>query len=119
MPVLAYPQLDQPFILKPDKSNFGLGAVLTLRDESDNERVISYAIRALSGREKAFSATEKEALVVGFAIDQFRVYLPGVQFLLQIIMLCNGSIPKSLKPSLHWQTLPNFCLQTPSLPNFG
>ena len=44
--------------------------------------MISYASRALSDREKAFSATEKEALAVVFALEQFRVHLLGVQFLL-------------------------------------
>ena len=56
--------------------------MLTQRDKSGNERVISYASRALSEREKAFSATEKEALAVVFALEQFRVYLLGVHFLL-------------------------------------
>ena len=81
-PILAYPQLDQPFIVQTDASDLGLGAVLTQRDKSGNERVISYASRALSEREKAFSATEKEALAVVFALEQFRVYLLGVHFLL-------------------------------------
>ena len=56
--------------------------MLTQRDKRDNERVISYVGRALSNREKAFSATEKEALAVVFALEQFRAYLLGVHFLL-------------------------------------
>ena len=28
-------------------------------------------------------------------------------------------IIRPLMPSLHWRTLPNLCLQTPSLPKFG
>ena len=81
-PILAYSQLDQPFIVQTDASDLGLGAVLTQRDKSGNERVISYASRAVSEREKAFSATEKAALAVIFALEQFRVYLLGVHFLL-------------------------------------
>ena len=76
-PILQYPQLDQPFTLQTDASDAGLGAVLTQYDLQGKEHVISYASRALSDREKAYSATEKEALVAVFATDHFRPYLLG------------------------------------------
>jgi len=60
----------------------GLGAVLTQYDSSGQEHVISYASRSLSNREKAYSATEKEALAVVFATDHFRAYLLGRKFTL-------------------------------------
>ena len=79
-PILAYPKFDQPFVLQTDASDKGLGAVLTQFDNSGKEHVISYASRSLSDREKNYSATEKEALAVVFAVEHFRVYLLGRTF---------------------------------------
>ena len=63
------------FTLQTGASDGDLGAVLTQFDLSGHENVISYASRSLSDREKKYSATEKEALAVVFAIDHFRAYL--------------------------------------------
>ena len=81
-PILCYPKLDQPFTLQTDASNAGLGAVLNQYDLKGDEHVISYASRSLSDREKAYSATEKEALAAVFATDHFRPYLLGKKFTL-------------------------------------
>lgn len=78
--VLAYPQLDKPFIVQTDASDLGLGAVLTQNDFVGNEHVISYASRPLSDREKAYSATEKEALAVVFGTNHVQPYLLGKKF---------------------------------------
>ena len=81
-PILSYSQLNQPFILQTDASDFGIGAVLAQLDDQGNERVVAYASRVLSDREKHFSAMEREALAVVFATQYFRVYLLGRKFLL-------------------------------------
>ena len=67
-------------MLQTDASDKGLGAVLTQFDNSGKEHVISYASRSLSDREKNYSATEKEALAIVFAVEHFRVYLLGRRF---------------------------------------
>ena len=79
-PVLAYPALDRPFILQTDASNLGLGAVLAQIDSKGMERVVSYASRSLTPREKNYSTMEKEALAIVFATQHFRVYLVGHKF---------------------------------------
>jgi len=81
-PILAYPQLNKGFVLPTDASNHGLGAVLTQVDHNGHERVISYASRSLSNREKAYSTTEKEAFAIIFAASHYRVYLLGMEFTL-------------------------------------
>jgi phospholipid-translocating ATPase len=42
--------------------------------------VVAYASKALSARQKKFSATEKEAYAIVFGTQQFRVYLLGRHF---------------------------------------
>ena len=79
-PILAYPIFDNLFILQTDASDVGLGAVLTQLDKSGHERVVSYASRTLTGRERNYTAMEKEALAVVFATEYFRVYLLGRKF---------------------------------------
>ena len=59
-PILTYPRFDLPFVLQTDASDLGLGAVLTQADAYGNERVISYASRPLTNREKGYSATERK-----------------------------------------------------------
>ena len=79
-PILAYPQLDMPFILQTDASNVGLGAVLKQLDNFGRERVVSYASRTLTDREQNYATMEKEALAVVFGTRYFRVYLLGNKF---------------------------------------
>ena len=79
-PVLAYPDFNRPFLLQTDASDVGLGAILAQRTANGQERVIAYASYTLSQRERNYSAMEKEAFAIIFAVKHFRVYLPGKKF---------------------------------------
>ena len=79
-PILSYPKFDKNFILQTDASDVGLGAILSQKDDLGNEKVVAYASRTLTDRERKFSATEKEALAVVFGTKHFRVYLLGRKF---------------------------------------
>ena len=79
-PILAYPQFDRMFTLYTDASDVGLGAVLAQNDDTGVERVVAYASRALSERERRYATTEKEALAIHYATEHFRLYLLGRRF---------------------------------------
>ena len=75
-PVLRLPVLDRPFLLFCDASNYCLGAVLSQIDPDDNrEYVIEYASRVLKNAERFYSAAEREALCIIYAINLWRHYL--------------------------------------------
>ena len=77
--MLAFPVLTKPFILTCDVSNEALGAVLTQQIDGC-ERPVEYASRILSPRESQYSATEREALAIVFAMRHFRHYIHGARF---------------------------------------
>ena len=79
-PILAFPQLDVPFILDTDASDSGLGAVLS-QVQDGKEHVIAYAARALSKAERNYSTTRKELLALVWGMEHFETYLYGRQFL--------------------------------------
>ena len=60
-----------------DASPVGLGAILV-----QEGKIISYANRALSGVEKRYSQTEKEALAIVWGCEHFHLYLFGSDFTL-------------------------------------
>ena len=70
-PVLAFPDLNGDYILYTDAHHVNNGAVLTQKDESDEERVVSFATKAFAGTEKNWTTTEKEALAVIWAWQYF------------------------------------------------
>ena len=82
-PVLKGPDLNKPFILQPDTSERGLGAVLNQLDENDEEHPISFFSEKLLPRKEKFSTIEKECLAIKLTCQSFQVYLLGGPFLIQ------------------------------------
>ena len=63
-PVLAFPMLNEDYVLYTDASDVGIGAVLCQKADDGDEKVISFASKAFSGAEKNLTTTEKEAYAV-------------------------------------------------------
>ena len=82
-PVLTPPCFTNQFILQVDASNRGLGAILCQRDPSGDEHPVCYGSRKLLPREELYSTTEKECLGIIWAVELFRYYLYGRQFILE------------------------------------
>jgi hypothetical protein len=61
-----------------DASDYAVGAVLTQSKDKDYY-AISYASKTLTGPQLNYATTEKELLVVVFAIEKFRSYLVGTK----------------------------------------
>ena len=78
-PVLAFPDSNCEFIIYTDASNVGVGAVLAQSSEEGDEKAISFESKAFSSAEKNWTATEKEAFAVVWALQYFHPYVYGVK----------------------------------------
>jgi hypothetical protein len=73
-PVLRTADPTQPFILRTGSSVYAFGAAL-LQGDGPEERPIEYASRLLNATERNYSATERGALAIVWAINKFRGYV--------------------------------------------
>ena len=74
-PVLKIPDLNENFTLVTDASNYAIGAVLA----QGEQQPVEYASRLLTKAERNYSATEREALAVIWALQKFRGYVEALE----------------------------------------
>ena len=75
-PVLAFADLEKPFLLETDASALGLGAVLQQVQADGKLHPVAYASRALRKGEKNYHSSKLEFLALKWAAtEQFKEYL--------------------------------------------
>ena len=78
-PILAFLDFKLPFYLYVDASLEGIGITLG-QIQDKKEVIIAYGGRKLTGPERNYSATEREALVLVEGIRKYQVYLQRKKF---------------------------------------
>jgi len=81
-PVLHFPDLNEPFILEVDASNYAVGGVLSQKAPDNTLHPVAYFSTALQKSQQNWSATTKEAFALVLAIRHWHVYLAGRHFIL-------------------------------------
>ena len=74
--IVRAPNWQLPFEVMCDASDFTIGAILGQREDG-KPYVIYYVIKTLNEAQRYYTITEKELLVIAFALDKFRAYLVG------------------------------------------
>lgn len=77
-PVLAVPNFDKPFIIEPDASKTGIGAVLM-----QDGHPLAYISRSLGPKWQALSVYEKELLAIVFSVQKWEQYLSNGHFIIK------------------------------------
>ena len=98
-PILRVLDFQQPFVVRSDASNEGLGAML-LQEFEDGLFPIAYASRKLKKNNRNYCTIEKECLAMVFAVKRFQLYLYVTYFVIQTdhkplayIQRCKVEIP--------------------------
>ena len=74
-PVLKHPELDKPFKVVCDASNFASGAILM-----QDGHPVGFSSKKFSKAEKNYTTTERELLAIIHALKLYRCYLEGTHF---------------------------------------
>lgn len=79
---LRLPDLNKPFVLQTDASDYSVGAVLLQKHESELLPV-AFTSRTPTPAERNYSVTEKECLAIMFLLSKLDMYLDGAVFTVQ------------------------------------
>jgi hypothetical protein len=78
--ILVFPCLEKTFHVHVDASAIALGAILAQLGVGDLDHLIMFSRRKLSDSEQNYNTTEREGLVMVYALQKFRHYLLGKHF---------------------------------------
>ena len=96
---MSLPDFDTPFILETDASDDCIGAALMQRVNGKDCPIAFYS-RAMTNAEKNYDTSQKELLAVVKAVDHFRQFLYGKEFVIKTDHQPLTSITTKARPSV-------------------
>ena len=99
--VLALPDPQKLFTITTDASEYGIGAVLSQRDEASGiQRPIMFISTTFDDTQRRYTVTEKELFAIVYALKKFKPYIYGRKFEIvtdhrALVWLCGKRDPPS------------------------
>jgi len=81
-PVLGIADPNKDYIVHTDASDWALGTMLAQLDENGDEHPIAYASKTLNSAQRNYDTTDREALAIVWALEQFNTYCEGHKYTL-------------------------------------
>ena len=82
--ILAIFDPERETILETDVLDYAVGACLTQKGDNDKMRIVAFYSRKMTGPELNYDIHDKELLAVVEALREWRVYLEGTKYPVQI-----------------------------------
>jgi hypothetical protein len=79
-PILRAPDVDRPYAIYCDASDFACGGVLTQRDDQDREYVVAFESHKFSKAESGYPAQERELLAILHSLRTWRCFIEGAEY---------------------------------------
>ena len=83
-PILAIFDPEREAILETDASDYAVGVCLTQKGDDGKMRTVAFYSRKMTGPELNYDIYDKELLAVVEALREWRVYLEGTKYPVQI-----------------------------------
>ena len=84
VPILAIFDLERKTILETDVLDYAVGVYLTQKGDDDKIQIVVFYSRKITGPELNYDIYNKELLAVVEALREWRVYLEGTKYSIQI-----------------------------------
>lgn len=103
IPILAHYDVNRETILSSDASSYGLGAVLSQKQDDGSFRPVAFASRSMTDTECRYAQIEKEALAITWGCEKFYQMIIGKPIKIQtdhkpLISILNEKDIDSLPP---------------------
>src|SRR5690606_14613099 len=82
LPVLMYPDINKPFVMETDASEYGMGAVLLQEDENGILKPVEFFSKLFTQHQRNWSAGEKECYAIVCALEKWRKLVIGTEVLI-------------------------------------
>ena len=82
-PILAFPKLNDPFIVEVDASDYAAGGILSQKEEDNILHPIAYFSTSFTNTQRKWAPVTKEAFALVLAVRHWHVYLSGREFVLR------------------------------------
>lgn len=83
VPLLAYPDPTQPYVLYTDASDSSIGSCLTQKTKDGEEMPLYYLSHKLSPTQRRWSVIEKEAFAIVYSLQKLDHYLHNSAFVIR------------------------------------